>query len=69
MSDLKVIIIDEISMVSNDLLYYVHLRLNETFGYVTNEPLAAITAIEVGGFHQLPPVAGKLVHRNYKTNW
>ena len=34
--DLKVIIIDEISMVSNDLLYYVHLRLNEIFDCVTN---------------------------------
>ena len=27
LSDLKVIIIDEISMVSNNLLYYIHLRL------------------------------------------
>ena len=39
LSDLKVIIINEISMVSNDLRYYVDLRLNEIFGCVDNEPL------------------------------
>ena len=53
LSDLKVII-DEISMVSNDLLYYVHLRLNEILGCVTSEPFAGITVIAVGDFFQLP---------------
>ena len=56
LSDLKVIIVDEISMVSNDLLFYVHLRLNEIFGSVNNEPFAGITVITVGDFFQLPPV-------------
>ena len=31
LSDLKVKIIDEISMVSNDLAFHIHLRLNEYF--------------------------------------
>ena len=39
LSDLKVIIINEISMVSNELLFYVHLRLNEIFGSVNNNLL------------------------------
>ena len=39
LSDLKVIIINEISVVSNDLRYYDDLRLNEIFGCVDNEPL------------------------------
>ena len=43
LADLKVIIIDEISMVSNDLLFYVHLRLNEIFGSVKNESFAGVT--------------------------
>ena len=39
---LIVVIIDEISMVLNDLLCYVHLKLNEIFGCVTNEQIAGI---------------------------
>ena len=38
LSDLKVIVIDEISMVSNELLFYVHLPLNEILGSVDNDP-------------------------------
>ena len=67
--DLKVIIIDEISMISNDLLYYVHLRLNEIFDCVTNESFAGITVIAVGDFYQLPPVGGRPVHVNYNNDW
>ena len=48
LSDLKVIIIDEISMVSNELLFYVHLLLNEIFGSVNNDPFAGIIVIVVG---------------------
>ena len=69
LSDLKDIIIDEISMVSNDLLYYVHLRLSEIFGFVTNEPLAGTTVIEVGDFFQLPLVGGRPVYPDYKNDW
>ena len=69
LSDLKVIIVDEMSMVSNDLLFYVHLRLNKMFGSVNNEPFAGITVITVGEFFQLPPVGGKPVHATYKNTW
>ena len=69
LSDLKVIIVYEISMVSNDLLFYVHLRLNEIFGSVNNEPFAGITVITVGDFFQLPPVGGKPVYATYKNTW
>ena len=67
--DLKVIIIDEISMISIDSLYYVNLRLNEIFGCVTNELFAGITVIVVGNFLQLPPVGGRPVYANYKNDW
>ena len=69
LSDLKVIIVYEISMVSNDLLFYVHLRLNEIFGSVNNEPFVGITVITVGDFFQLPPVGGKPVYATYKNTW
>ena len=69
LSDLKVIIVDEISVVSNDLLFYVHLRFSEIFGSVNNEPFAGITVITVGNFFQLPPVGGKPVYATYKNTW
>ena len=69
LSDLKVIIIDEISMVSNELLFNVHLRLNEIFGSVHNDPFAGITVIVVGDLLQLPPVGGRQVYASYKNNW
>ena len=36
LSDLKVDIIDEIKLLSNKLLFYMHLRLNEIFGSLNN---------------------------------
>ena len=47
--ELKVIIIDEISMVSNALLL---LRLVEIFDCTNNTPFAGITIIAVGDFMQ-----------------
>ena len=39
LSDLKVTIFGEISMVSNELLFHVHLRLTEILGSVMINPL------------------------------
>ena len=68
LSDLKVIIIDEISMVSNELLLYVYLYLNKIFGSVNNEPFAGITVIMVVDLLHLPPVGGRQVYASYKNN-
>ena len=62
LSDLKGII-DEISIVSNDLLSYVHSRLNEIFGLVNCEPSAGVSVISAGDFFQLRPVGG-ILHKN-----
>ena len=56
-------------MVSNNLLFYVHLRLNEIFGTVNDKPFAGISVITVGDFFQLPLVGGKPVCVVYKCNW
>ena len=69
LSDLKVSIIDEISMVSNDLLFLVHLRLTEMFRSLNDLPFARVSVITVGDFFQLPLVGGKPVYVNYKINW
>ena len=69
LSDLRVIFIDEISMVSNELLFYVHLRLNDIFGSVNNDPFPGITVIVAGDLLQLAPVGGGPVYASYRNNW
>ena len=56
-------------MVSNELLLYVHLRVNEIFGSVNNDPFAGMTVIVIGDLLQLPPVGGRPVYASYKNNW
>ena len=68
-SEVKAIIIDEISMVSNDLLYHIRLRLLETFGSPNNTPFAGLSIIVVGDFLQLPPVRVKPVYAEYNDSW
>ena len=67
LQDLKAIIIDEISMVSNKLLLHIHQRLLDIFGYSNNflKPFAGITLIVVGDLYQLPPVMQRPVFADY----
>ena len=48
LADLKAIIIDEISMVSNNLLFFNNLRLNEIFATTNIESFAGLTIVAVG---------------------
>ena len=64
LTDLKVIFTDEISMVSNDLLFHVYLRLTEIFGFINDQPFAGVSVITVRDFFQLPPVGSKPVYAN-----
>ena len=66
LSELRVIVIDEISMVSNLLLLYINQRLIEIFGCPETVPFAGITVIACGDFYQLPPVQAKPIYANYK---
>ena len=54
--DLQCIIIDEISMVSNVLLLYVHFRLNEIFAPSGGQLFGGKHVIVFGDLLQLPPV-------------
>ena len=53
---LKLVIIDEVSMLSNLNLTYIHLRLEELFG--GSEWFSAKNILFVGDLLQLPPVNG-----------
>ena len=59
-SELKVLVIDETSMVSNDLLFNIHLRLVEIFGCQGNKPFPGLTVITIGDFFQLSPIRARL---------
>ena len=56
LSDLKLLIIDEISMVKADLLYQLHMRLSEIFQ--DDDPFGGIATVLVGDLLQLKPIKG-----------
>ena len=56
---LKVVIIDEISMVSNRTLSFIDLRLQQLTG--TKAVFGGLSVIAVGDLYQLKPVGDKLI--------
>ena len=53
---LKVVIIDEISMVSNKMLSFIDTRLQQLTG--TKAAFGGLSVIAVGDLYQLKPVSG-----------
>ena len=68
LSELKLIIIDEISMVGNITLLHIHQRLKEIFGSPNSQMFAGISVIVVGDMYQLPPIRKKPVFANFKND-
>ena len=68
LADLKLIIVDEISMVGNTTLLHIHQRLKEIFGTASSQLFAGISIIAVGDLCQLPPVRKRFVFDNYKND-
>ena len=67
-SDLKLLIIDEVSMVGADMLYRIHLRLCEILQMdEMRYPFGYINVVLVGDLLQLPPVMGHQVFDKPKT--
>ena len=60
LSKLKLLIIDEVSMVSSLNLAYIHLRLDEIFA--RDEWFGGVNVLFVGDILQLPPVNGAPVY-------
>ena len=65
LSDVKLFIIDEISMVSSINLAFVHMRLEELFG--SNEWFGSKNMLFIGDLLQLPPVHGSPVFEKVAT--
>ena len=66
LSELRVMIIDEISMVSNNLLLHIHQRLTEIFGTSQEIPFAGISILAFGDFYQLPPINARPIFAEYR---
>ena len=59
LSDLQILVIDEISMVGHNLLAYIHGRLCQIKHIAADSPFGNVCVIAVGDFFQLSPVQGK----------
>ena len=58
-SDVELVIIDEISVVSSKLFYQVHKRMNEMFCPGQDFPFGGKSVLVCGDLYQLPPVRAK----------
>uniref|UniRef100_A0A3Q3GL43 ATP-dependent DNA helicase n=1 Tax=Kryptolebias marmoratus TaxID=37003 RepID=A0A3Q3GL43_KRYMA len=56
LSNVEILIIDEISMISKELFAYVHWRFQQIKG--NTRPFGGISVLAVGDFYQLPPLGG-----------
>lgn len=68
LADLKLIIVDEISIVGNTTLLHIHQRLKEIFGTASSQLFAGISIIAVVDLCQLPPVRKRFVFDDYKND-
>ena len=68
LSELKLIIVDEMSMVPNTTLLHIHQHLKEIFNTPNSELFARISFIAVGDLYQLPPIRRRAVFENYKND-
>lgn len=55
-SEVSVVLIDAISMVSNIRLLHTYQRLCETFSWPESQPFADLLVLVVGHLLQLPPI-------------
>ena len=61
LKDLKILIIDEVSLLGADMLYKIHLRLNEILQIDSPYGFGGITIVLVGDLLQLAPVKAKYI--------
>ena len=62
LSEVKFLIIDELSMVSSDLWTDTDSRLGEIFMMFPEKAFAGLSLLTVADLLQLPPVRGKLIY-------
>ena len=57
--DLQWILVDEFSMISNDLWKYVHLCLQDI--KCNKEPFGGVNIVAIGDLFQLQPIKGQFI--------
>ena len=62
LATLHILIIDEISMVDQKMMCYIHGRLRQLKQTRTQCAFGNVSILAVGDFYQLPPVKGKSLH-------
>lgn len=67
LKDLKVMIIDEISMVGNSMLLYIHLRLQSIMH--SDKPFGGVSILAFGDFYQLKPVFDNWIFNDLTRNY
>ena len=65
-SHLKIVIIDELSMVGANLFVSIHERLVAISGFPVSTPFANVSVLAVGDFQQLSPVYESRVYKSPK---
>ncbi|XP_071958642.1 uncharacterized protein [Antedon mediterranea] len=68
LGQLQIVIIDEISMVNQKLLWYIHGRLRQIKQVRNDSAFGNISIIAVGDFYQLPPVRGTSLYKDKVEN-
>ena len=68
LSELKLIIIDEVSMISNITLLQIHQRLKDIFGASASQLFAGLSVVVVGDLYQLPPIRRKPIFESFKND-
>lgn len=66
LSNLQILIIDEISMVDHRLLAYIHGRLRQIKQTGDYSLFGKVSILAVGDFYQLPPVKGTPLYADGK---
>ena len=61
LSELKLIIIDEVSLISSDMLYKLDAKLREIFNLRNKTPFGGIGIMLVGDLLQIQPVTGDYI--------
>ena len=67
LSELKLIIIDEMSLVSSDMFYKLDAKLKEIFHLKKKTPFGGVGIMLVGDLLQIPPVTGRYIFRPPKN--
>ena len=61
LGELKLIIIEEVSLISSDMLYKIDAKLKEIFHLRSKTPFGGVGVMFVGDLLQIPPVKGKYI--------